>query len=523
MAMPQTDSSLVRLAWEQALGRDPVLADDNFFHLGGNSLTALRVVKRLKDRYPAVSLSVLFSNPMLADFCAAIGPAADEQPAGGASVEPDGQPPSRAGQLNANQIERLTHFLLARILGREVQPDATYTVHRIRGPLQINRLEAVIKALAEDLPIFRYEFVVEAGSWQRRLRQSADAAQVCATARIGADSLTDRVQEVLRGVTPLARAPLVKFRIFVTGPDETFVVLAAPHVLLDLWSAALITEQISAMYNTGKYVATELADAADDDLSAGEQARRVAFWRATLGPNPLPVPLLNSDICGYDDADCSPVSVHQELPVDVAFDVLDSPAVKSRGASLAMLLLLSLREIMPAFLRNADELPIVYVDANRGQAMDAAVANTVDFLPLRFGGTEPGGTEPGDPWPGIREVQDLLSDVYDNHLPYAEIVRHICPERYAEVPARGGVYLNVRPAAVIGEPALRLPGLDVSEVWVDSPVVARDLVFSADVSAGILRLTVTVPRGLVTLAGATDVLAHWLTALTRLLSALSGQ
>jgi hypothetical protein len=140
--------------------------------------------------------------------------------------------------------------------------------------------------------------------------------------------------------------------------------------------------------------------------------------------------MLNSDICGHDEADAAPMSVHQELSADVAFGVLDAPAVQSRGASLAMLLLLALREIMPAFLRNADDSPIVYADAGRGQAMDPAVANSVDFLPLRFA-----GAEPGDPWPAIRQVQDLLSDVYDHHLPYAEIVRHICPERATDVVA----------------------------------------------------------------------------------------
>lgn len=514
--MPEADSSIVQLAWEQALGRNSVLADDNFFHLGGNSLTALRVVKRLKDRYPAVSLSVLFSNPKLRDFCAALGPAADEQRAGRAAGEPDAHPPAdREHQLSANQVERLTHFLRARILGIEVQPDATYTVRRIRGPLRADRLEAAVRALAEDLPIFHSEFVVEHGSWRRRLRRPVDTAEACTIAHVGADEVAGYVRDLLRGITPLDRAPLVKFRIMVTGPDEAFVVLAAPHVLLDLWSASLIIERISAMYNTGEYVAAELFDAADEYLSADESARRVAFWRKSLGPNPLPVPALNSDIYGKNENDLVPVALSEELPASVAFAVLDSPAVQSRGVSLAMLLLLALREVMPAFLRNADELPIVYIDANRGHATEDAVVNTVDYLPLRFA-----GTGPGDPWPGVREVQRLLSDVYDNHLPYAEILRHICPDRYAEVPALGGLYLNVRHGGVIGTQPLELPGLDVSDIWVQTPAVARDLVFSADVMAEVLRLTVTVPRGIVTQAGATDMLARWRSSFTQLLSAM---
>jgi len=64
---------LVADVWAEVLDRPQVWADDDFFALGGHSFAATRVVGRLRDALGlAVPVLMLFDNPVLADFAAAL-------------------------------------------------------------------------------------------------------------------------------------------------------------------------------------------------------------------------------------------------------------------------------------------------------------------------------------------------------------------------------------------------------------------------------------------------------------------
>ncbi|SOB88724.1 non-ribosomal peptide synthetase [Streptomyces sp. 1331.2] len=65
---PATDAerALARI-WQELLGRDTVGADDNFFSLGGTSLTGLRMITRLRNElHEQVAMRDLFENPTIA-------------------------------------------------------------------------------------------------------------------------------------------------------------------------------------------------------------------------------------------------------------------------------------------------------------------------------------------------------------------------------------------------------------------------------------------------------------------------
>ena len=64
--------------------------DDDFFSIGGASLTAVRVVMRLRQLgVPIDSVSVLLSNPKLSDFATAIASAANKKEHVGKEMETD--------------------------------------------------------------------------------------------------------------------------------------------------------------------------------------------------------------------------------------------------------------------------------------------------------------------------------------------------------------------------------------------------------------------------------------------------
>jgi acyl carrier protein len=64
---------LVRKVWEETFARNGISEDDNFFDLGGHSLSALTVSGRLGYLLDVeVPLRVIFDNPVLADYSEAV-------------------------------------------------------------------------------------------------------------------------------------------------------------------------------------------------------------------------------------------------------------------------------------------------------------------------------------------------------------------------------------------------------------------------------------------------------------------
>ncbi|HEV7371294.1 phosphopantetheine-binding protein [Arenibaculum sp.] len=60
--------------WEEFFGKGSVSADDDFFELGGNSLTAVKFLSRVEEKYgmDALPPETLFETPALRDVVASI-------------------------------------------------------------------------------------------------------------------------------------------------------------------------------------------------------------------------------------------------------------------------------------------------------------------------------------------------------------------------------------------------------------------------------------------------------------------
>ncbi|MFC6930560.1 phosphopantetheine-binding protein [Actinomadura yumaensis] len=72
--LPDGDvETLIAELWQELLGRERVLANDDFFALGGHSLIALRLAAELKNGLGVVMPTrMVYANPRLRDLARAI-------------------------------------------------------------------------------------------------------------------------------------------------------------------------------------------------------------------------------------------------------------------------------------------------------------------------------------------------------------------------------------------------------------------------------------------------------------------
>ncbi|KDA41663.1 non-ribosomal peptide synthetase, partial [Frankia sp. BMG5.23] len=98
----------------------------------------------------------------------------------------------------------------------------------------------------------------------------------------------------------LARGPLLRIRLLRTGADTHHLVLAAHHLVVDLWSLSMLVSELRVCYEAGRHSrSAELAPAADFQAYARWQQcqtdnpRREEDWRFWSRHLAAPLPLLS--------------------------------------------------------------------------------------------------------------------------------------------------------------------------------------------------------------------------------------
>lgn len=59
---------LLAIAWEKALGIEPIGIHDNFFHIGGHSLKVLEILVQVKKHIPFLKIQDFFHYQTIAEL-----------------------------------------------------------------------------------------------------------------------------------------------------------------------------------------------------------------------------------------------------------------------------------------------------------------------------------------------------------------------------------------------------------------------------------------------------------------------
>lgn len=251
--------------------------DDDFFELGGDSISAVLAVGRARSTGVGITSQDVFRHRTIARLAAAAGLPAESESAGG---PPSGRTasgvslvrPSRAGleRIRAAWRKSMPHTdiedvlplaplqegLLFHTLYDELAVDL-YTVqntYELDGPLDTDVLRAASAAL------LRRNASLRSGFWHDGLqvpvavvaravelpwdRHDLSALEPAARA-VEADRLAQRAR--LRRFDP-SRPPLVRFAVIRLGPSVHRLVITAHHLVTDGWSLQLLLDELLELY-----------------------------------------------------------------------------------------------------------------------------------------------------------------------------------------------------------------------------------------------------------------------------------
>jgi amino acid adenylation domain-containing protein len=423
--------------WSEVLGVARVGADDDFFALGGHSLSAIQIVSRLRRLLDVdLPLCTLFQAGTVKSLADRVARARRSESA--PLITP--APPAAHDPLSFAQ-----EFYWTWEKEDPGNPQHTVPVaFRLDGALDLTALRRSLDELVRRHDALRSSFRLIDG-------QPAQVIAPALSVHISRVDLTQlpegqRLPEAQRlageaASKPFAldRPPLLRVTLFQLAPDRHALLLLMHHSIVDLWSFGVLLRELTALYDAfraGKPsplepLAIQYRDFARwqrDWLSGDRLASRLAWWKQQLA-GPLPSLELPTD------RPASAAKTKKSATQSFALSPALSNALKSlsrkEGVTPFMTLLAGYQTLL-CKLTGADDLTIGFPSANRTQReIEPLIGMFANTLVLRT-------KLDGDPTFAelLARVREVCLGAFDHQdLPYSQLVRALRPsQKLSEMP-----------------------------------------------------------------------------------------
>ncbi|WP_455928057.1 non-ribosomal peptide synthetase [Pseudomonas capeferrum] len=286
--------SQIAAIWCEQLQVTQVAADDHFFLLGGNSISATQVVARLRETLGLeLNLRLLFEAPTLAAFAAGV-----------AQLQQDGGVAQGAIQALSRQ-EDLPQSLAQNRLWITWQLDpqsSAYTIPgglRLRGELDEDAVRSSFQQLIQRHEALRTRFFERDGQGFQRVDAKVEFdLQVIDLSDLPAAEREARANQIredeARTQFDLEKGPLLWVTLVRLDDEDHQLLVTLHHIIADGWSLSVLIDEFARLYAAASLgqtlelpaLALQYADYGSWQrqwLAEGEGQRQLAYWKQQLG------------------------------------------------------------------------------------------------------------------------------------------------------------------------------------------------------------------------------------------------
>ncbi|WP_050478880.1 non-ribosomal peptide synthetase/type I polyketide synthase [Herbaspirillum rhizosphaerae] len=279
------EENLLADIWRQVIGSRPQHPQANFFQSGGHSLSAVRLVaaveKSLGVRLP---VTAVFDAPSLRAMALEVRRA--QRGAGLPEVTAGG--PHRRARASFNQ-ERLW------LIEQSGQQRGAYNqavVYRLRGQLDVERLEAAFRRVMQRHEALRTRLVLADGVLWQEVEASPEFALKGIAAGDGPQQIAASLHEFAERFFSLAEDLPLRAGLIRLAPAEHLLAIVAHHTAFDGGSGRVIVEELGQAYSdtlNAAPAALQQIDFSEWQRGSDEQGAFEAqynYWRDQLAGAP---------------------------------------------------------------------------------------------------------------------------------------------------------------------------------------------------------------------------------------------
>ncbi len=407
--------------------------DDNFFEMGGHSLSATQVVSRIRQNlHVDLPVRSVFESPTVATLSRAV----DQQQRGKEGLAPPIERVPRNQKLPLSFAQQRLWVL------DQIEPDnPLYNLPRpirLKGPLNVQALEKALQGIVARHEVLRTNYVAEKGQPYQVIAQ--DPRGALRVLDLSSLSGAERDKEVFRlvndeGYIPfdLAKDPIMRYVLFKMGEEDHVLLITTHHIADDGWSTGILLRELTELYNAeaeGKpsplpELAIQYADYAvwQRNWVQGEMLeQQLSYWRRQLDGAP-PLLLIPTDHPRPDKPTFQGAMHRFVLPANL----LESVRAHSRqqGATSFMTMLSGFQTLLLHYTKQSDI--VLGTDlANRTTVQtEALIGFFVNLLALRTDLS-------GDPTFSelVERNREMALGAYAHQdVPFDKLVEELQPER----------------------------------------------------------------------------------------------
>jgi amino acid adenylation domain-containing protein/FkbH-like protein/non-ribosomal peptide synthase protein (TIGR01720 family) len=280
----EIESRLVTI-WEEVLQVYPIGVLDRFTDLGGQSLSATRIVSLIAEKFKVrLPLTVLFTQPTVALLAVKL-----QQP---------NLPQIDAEELNllAQEDSELSPpkqrlWFLDQLIGNRAAYNIP-TARRLQGPLRQDFLATALRSVAHRHSVLRATFPSIEGRPSQKVHAEVPLhLQVSPVSSI--EAALELATEDARKPFSLADGPLCRCILYQISPEEHLLVVSFHHIISDGWSVTLFYQDLAQAYNAAirqrqpvwPHLGATCAGFAswiNRRLETGDFAADLAYWKEQM-------------------------------------------------------------------------------------------------------------------------------------------------------------------------------------------------------------------------------------------------
>ena len=229
-----TEERLCQL-WASLLAVEQVGMHDNFFHLGGDSLLAIRLCQQISDALSVdAPVALLFQYPTIATLA-----------------------PQLTDQISLIPAQGLTHgpmsFTQQRLWFIEQFEQGTSAYHiplliRLDSESDGEQLVRVVQLLADRHPVLRTRFFMD--DQGQRTQQVGEEPLTVERRELARAELDDAQAEVINTSFDLSRDYPLRMVLFDTK-EHSALLLLFHHIAVDGWSLDILCQEMAMLYQAG--------------------------------------------------------------------------------------------------------------------------------------------------------------------------------------------------------------------------------------------------------------------------------
>ena len=455
---------IVTGVWAAVLGLERVGIDDDFFQLGGHSLTAAQIVARLRA---ALDRPVALAEVLTARTPAELARRVDSLTAGVGGVGSV----SRGEPVLLSFAQQRLWFL------EQLQPGGVaYLVPwvlRLRGRLDVAVLRRAVEELVVRHEVLRTRYAVRDGVPVQVVDEGVELDWAVVDA-VGGD-VDGLVRAECRQPVDLVSGPVVRVRLLRCGVREHVLVVVLHHIACDGWSVGVLARELRQLYagfvGGGSVglppVGVQYADFAAWQrrwLSGEVLDRQVRFWRERLaGLAPLELPTDRPRPPVPDDSG----DVYEfEMPAALTRQM--EKLGHEQGATLFMVLAALYAALLARYTRQRDISVGTPVSGRHWSDLENTVGLFVNTLVLRT------SVEAGDTFLDLlaRVRANTLDALAHQELPFERLVEELQIDRDL---SRNPLFQVMFELQEIGETGTAGDGLDIQPLPVARDTAKFDL------------------------------------------------